>query len=207
MASGTAAARLSTPLLISTFLYHTALSTPPYTSLDTAAEQVASTWPCDPYSSTGVTTGYSLGNHYVAVAVDGSKVLNNTTTIQVKVLWRRRASPPLNHTAVIAALPPACDGCNVTLLPNVVLLPGSTLHSATIAVQLPKGCSSFHLYYMPYTFSGGSGGYASKFTAALPASLPSSDLDWLAQTTARYRTSELSAAAGSGHVTGFYSRT
>jgi hypothetical protein len=112
---------------------------------DAAAEQVAAAWPADPYTSTGTTTGFSLGNHLVAVAVP--RYTAATDTLTVEVLWRRRPTPPLNHTAIIAALPPACDGCNVTVLPNVVLLPGSTLHSATV-VRTPDvnavcaGCKS-----------------------------------------------------------------
>jgi hypothetical protein len=132
-------------------------------------EVVAALWPADPFA-----TGFSLGNHRVEVDVPAA--LRSRAAVQVHVVWRRRSQP--NATIIVATRPVTEQYANASVLRNVAVLQ-STMHDATIVFE-PDGASSVHLYYLPYDFSGGSGGYASRFGAAVPADVRPDDV-WLAK--------------------------
>ena len=131
-------------------------------------EVVAALWPADPFAP-----GFSLGNH--RAEVDVPEAARSQPAVVVRVVWRRRSQP--NATLVVAANPVAEQYANASVLRNVAVLQ-STMHEATIAFE-PQGASKVHLYYLPYHFSGGSGGYASQFGASIPADIQP-DPAWLA---------------------------
>ena len=160
-----------------------------------AAEQVAAMWATDPFRP-----GYALGNHRVELSIPSNLV--DAPLVQARVVWRRRPSRPLNHTTVVCGTPPLADGANITLLPNCTLLFGSTLDIGTVAFA-PSGHRVVHVYYMPYTFSGGSGGYSIKFTRAdpNPDAHPRRSLQPGQDTTPTH------GAAPLARVTGFFART
>eukprot|EP01052_Picozoa_sp_SAG31_P007317 SAG31_NODE_348_length_17296_cov_5.089482_8_plen_604_part_00 len=123
-------------------------------------EVVAAIWPADPFSPS-----FSLGNHRAEVDVPAAA--RSQPAVLVHVVWRRRSQP--NATLVIATNPVMEQYANATVLHNVAVLQ-STMHEATVVFE-PKGASKVHLYYLPYRFSGGSGGYASRFGGAIPADI------------------------------------
>ena len=134
----------------------------------------------------------------MAVPVDAA----HAAAVQVHVVWRRRPIPAVNYTCVIAALPPSAADAAAELLPNVTATSIDS-HAATILFE-PRGASVVHLYYMPYTFSGGSGGYSIKFSAVPPQP---AHPDWLAAHGAGAGVTARHTATPTATVTGFAART
>ena len=155
-------------------------------------EAVAKLWPADPLSA-----GFSLGNHRAEVGVP--EAARSQPAVLVHVVWRRRSQP--NATIVVAAKPVAEQYANASVLRNVAVLQ-STMHEATIVFE-PAGVASVHLYFLPYHFSGGSGGYASRFGAAIPADIQP-DPAWLA---AHNQTQPAAAGLPWANVSAFTART
>ncbi len=133
------------------------------------AEVVAALWPLDPFAA-----DFSLGNHRAEVDIPAAA--RSEPAVLVHVVWRRRSQP--NTTMVVATRPVTEQYANASVLRNVAMLQHS-MHDATIVLE-PGGASSVHLYYLPYHFSGGSGGYASQFGDAIPSNLQP-DATWLAK--------------------------
>ena len=132
------------------------------------AEAVAALWPSDPLAP-----GFSLGNHRAEVEIPAAA--RSQPAVLVHVVWRRRSQP--NATIVVAARAVMEQYANASVLRNVAVLQ-ATMHEATIVFE-PDGASIVHLYFLPYHFTGGSGGYASRFGAAIPTDLQP-DPTWLA---------------------------
>jgi hypothetical protein len=132
-----------------------------------AGEHVAAQWPADPFSP-----GFSLGNHRAEVAVPATA--RSQPAVLVNVIWRRRSQP--NATTIVAARPVTAQYANASMLRNVAVLQ-ATMHKATIVFD-PEDAAHVHLYFLPYHFSGGSGGYSSRFGAAIPSDIQP-DPKWL----------------------------
>ena len=138
----------------------------------TESEVVAApgSWPSDPFAfnesqcgaSGNACHGMSLGNHRVEIEVSAAAAAHRA--VVVRVAWRRRLSPRVGNYANVIGVFSNVPGAS-TVLTNTTVI-NSTATSALIAFEPSFGAGAYCFYYLPYTFSGGSGSYSSVFGGA-----------------------------------------